>query len=225
MNMKRCSTCKQEVPFTPEYFHRSKAHPNGLYPICKKCVRAKKRKFDAENRELVNARERARQHAIRDELNVSRRERYAANPKPKRISDQRYYAKAKHKIQRRQLKWAHEKPEKKKAIGARYRARKHSLPHDFTGSDWQYALDYFNGCCAYCGNPPGLWNRLAVEHYIPVTDPGCPGTVPTNIVPACQSCNSSKHDALPDEWLERQFGKRQAAIIKAAIERYFKSLE
>jgi 5-methylcytosine-specific restriction endonuclease McrA len=222
--VKRCLSCQQEYPFTGEYFHRSKRHPGGLYPVCKTCKRAAKRTFDASHREQVNERERLRQDAIRDQLNADRRQRHADNPEAKREADQRYYHKNKDKIQRRQLKWGHQNPHKKRAIGHRYLARKRALPNDFTGDDWQHALDYWRGVCAYCGNPPGLWNRFTAEHYIPVTDAECPGTTKTNILPACQSCNSSKNDTLPDVWLPRKFGKHRAAAIQAAIDQYFGSL-
>src|SRR5690606_3096376 len=139
----------------------------------------------------------------------------------KRQLDREYYRKNKHKIQLRQLKWGYQNPEKKRALSQRYLAHKRALPALFTGDDWQRALDHFNGCCAYCSDPPGLWNRLTAEHYIPVTSPECPGTVPTNIVPACQSCNSSKNNTPPEAWLRRKFGRKRAAAIKADIERYF----
>ena len=31
------------------------------------------------------------------------------------------------------------------------KARKNSLPNALTHTHWQYALNYFNGCCAVCG--------------------------------------------------------------------------
>lgn len=251
--MKTCSACCKSFPATLEYFHSSKNRDDGLYPYCKVCARAKKREdyqrhkarrleyqhqyyqdnadyvrtrqraYDTANRELVNERERLRRQANADEINARRRERHKNNPEPKRQSDQRYYRKARHKIRARQLEWEHRNPDKKRATGQRYIARKNALPHTFTGDDWQRALAHFNGRCAYCGNPPGLWNGLAAEHYIPIKRGG--GTVPSNIIPACQSCNSSKHDAMPDTWLRRKFGKKRAADIQAAIESYLKSFE
>jgi len=55
-------------------------------------------------------------------------------------------------------------------------------------------LDYFDGECAYCGNPAESW-----DHIVPVSKGGT--TTPWNIVPACRSCNSRKRDRDPDDWL------------------------
>ena len=55
--------------------------------------------------------------------------------------------------------------------------------------------DTFEGFCAYCDNKATTW-----DHVLPVSRGGCSRL--TNIVPACQSCNSSKgvKDAL--DWIE-----------------------
>jgi len=115
-------------------------------------------------------------------------------------------------------------PEKVRENVRRRRSRKHSLPHTFTVETWEACLNYFHGCCAYCGAQRDFWSPLHQDHYIPLTTPDCPGTIPTNIVPACRTCNSSKKDANPLEWLTRKFGKRQAKVIAARIQAYFDSL-
>jgi 5-methylcytosine-specific restriction endonuclease McrA len=244
--MKRCSEKERCIhpeskegwlPSTEQYFHKSKNHKTGLAPRCKLCAIAASKAHYAANTEVTLKRRKERywkapekaRAAVRayneehaEEIKRRRRELHAANPTPKRESDRRYYKKARHKIREKQIRWEHENPHKKQAISHRYSARKRELPHDFTGEDWQRALNYFGGCCAYCGTPPGLWNRLTAEHFIPVTKGG--GTIPTNIIPACQSCNSSKHDSYIDDWLPRKFGKRRAARIMAVIQSYFESL-
>lgn len=73
-------------------------------------------------------------------------------------------------------------------------ARIENLPHDFTEEDWAEALELFDGVCAYCGDE---WK--CQEHFIPVTLGG--GYEIGNIVPACKSCNSSKRDKHPCDWL------------------------
>lgn len=56
-------------------------------------------------------------------------------------------------------------------------------------------LEEFNGKCAYCMNPATTW-----DHVIPVARGG--QTTPSNVVPACSSCNSSKKSRDVFEWLE-----------------------
>lgn len=114
-----------------------------------------------------------------------------------------------------------------KAIGQRYRARKRGLPDTLTTQEWQLAIDYFNGCCAACGRPAGLWHRLAMDHWIPLDVENCPGTIKTNCIPLCHGadgCNNSKHNKMPDVWLNRKFGKRKAKQIIDRVESYFRSL-
>jgi hypothetical protein len=123
-------------------------------------------------------------------------------------------------------KYRQQNPDKVKLRALRKRARMTAIPHDFTAADWKFALSYFEGQCAVCGRPQGLWHTLAADHWIPVSYQGDdnPGTVPTNIVPLCHGdggCNNKKGSTLPDEWLEREYGKRKARKIAARIAEYF----
>jgi 5-methylcytosine-specific restriction endonuclease McrA len=57
----------------------------------------------------------------------------------------------------------------------------------------------FAGNCAYgCGRP-----ATGHDHIWPVVRGG--RSVPSNVVPACQPCNSSKKDGDPTPWVERGF--------------------
>lgn len=96
----------------------------------------------------------------------------------------------------------------------RRRARQRQLPDTFTTDDWQFALDYFHNCCAVCGRQlKDLFksHTAAMDHWIPLTSPDCPGTISGNIVPLCQGvngCNNSKGSAEPEVWLLSRFGER-----------------
>lgn len=104
------------------------------------------------------------------------------------------------------------------------RARERALPVAFTNADWEHCLKHFNGCCAYCGSQAGLWNPITADHFIPLTDPTCPGTVASNMIPACKSCNSGKSDRDPAKWLAWKFGKAKARAALSRVEAYFASL-
>lgn len=56
-------------------------------------------------------------------------------------------------------------------------------------------MEEFEGRCAYCGSTAPTW-----DHVIPVVQGG--RTIPSNIVPACAACNSSKRDQDVFKWLE-----------------------
>jgi 5-methylcytosine-specific restriction endonuclease McrA len=59
--------------------------------------------------------------------------------------------------------------------------------------------ELFNNKCAYC-QKPNL--KLTIDHFIAISKggPDCLG----NLIPACQSCNSSKHDSDPMIWYKSQ---------------------
>lgn len=112
-----------------------------------------------------------------------------------------------------------------KMAGQRRRSRRAKFPADYTADDWQFALNYFNGCCAVCDRPIlGLFHTAHMDHWFALATPDCPGTVPGNIVPLCggkDGCNTSKNARDPEEWLIKKFGKRKAKAILARIHEFF----
>lgn len=114
-----------------------------------------------------------------------------------------------------------------KAHHQRYRARIRNLPYNFTAEDFQYARDYWRGLCPCCGKQVNdLWGEIKThaDHWIPISAPNCPGTVPWNMLPLCNKCNSSKRDKEPRAWVMEKFGKRQGAAILKRIDEYFAGL-
>lgn len=218
--MKRCSRGDQCVhpmgcwqPATEVHFAKNKRHRDGLMYQCKACTNAYSKRrylvkrteliayqkgYRATNPDKVKARLRAWHQKNRDRVleqrRLSARKRYAADP-------------AKH-------------------IGyvVRRRTRKLGLPNTLTTTDWKRALEYFNGCCAYCGSQQDFWHVIEADHFIPLNSPQCPGTTVNNVLPACKACNTSKSNSDPHEWLIRKFGKRRAKQILARIQAYFANL-
>lgn len=82
-------------------------------------------------------------------------------------------------------------------------------PSRWTSADWDKCKLAWKSRCAYCGRRA---KRLTRDHFIPLTDPKCPGTVPWNIVPACVSCNSSKRNRDPHDW----FSSHRTGIVKGS---------
>jgi 5-methylcytosine-specific restriction endonuclease McrA len=149
------------------------------------------------------------------------------NPERKHRYDRDWQRANPDKVRIINRKWRQANPDKIRIKQGRRRTRLIGLPNTFTNDDWARALEYFHGVCAYCQQPPNLFdvNRvLHVDHFIPLADPSCPGTIPTNMIPACQKCNLSKQHQSPIEWLTVTFGKRKAKNILKRIEDYFASL-
>lgn len=88
-----------------------------------------------------------------------------------------------------------------KVVQRHYRERA-ALGH-FTFAEWQLVVWVYGGQCAYCGVTP---NRLERDHVIPLSKGGSNWI--ENIVPACKSCNSAKHNKL--DWKPRGEVKHEA---------------
>lgn len=111
--------------------------------------------------------------------------------------------------------------DKARIHGQRRRARKRNLPDTFTVADWKIALEHFGHACAVCGQ--GLLVLSHQDHWFPISSPDCPGTVPHNMVPLCSTCNTSKQDKMPADWLIDKFGPRKGRAILRKIEAFLES--
>lgn len=110
---------------------------------------------------------------------------------------------------------------KGRATRLRRRARVKNLPANFSVQDLNTCLDYWYNCCSYCGCQQGFFNPITIDHFIPLADISCTGTVPLNLVLACRTCNSSKQDFVPEQWVTKRFGKKRGTAILRRIEEYF----
>lgn len=192
---KVCSKCDEWRPL--DEYSRSSKQTDGLSSVCLHCRRVYQRQFYQENRERL----REWQQQYKKE-----------NPERRREISKAYRDK---------------NPEYYRMKTRNRRARKRELLSDFTIEEWRRCLDYFHHCCAACGRPlvDLFGERTAhADHWIAITNPQCPGTTATNIVPLCgglDGCNGSKSDIDAQEWLIRKFGKRQARTILKRIATYF----
>lgn len=224
---KRCKQCGNEYPATTEYFWHGKSNRDGFVARCKTCLKEWHARHYADHRDEIT-----KQHALyavahRAEA-VNRAVKWQrANEYRAAANKVRSYTRNFDKIKVRAAKYNKANPQVAQACAERRRALKHGLPANFTTNDWKSCLAYFDDRCVYCGNPPGLFTgmRMSADHWIPITNPNCPGTVPTNIIPACRSCNAKKHNADPVKWLTRKFGKRRANQIIERVMTYFASLK
>ncbi len=65
-----------------------------------------------------------------------------------------------------------------------------------TKAQWLGICEVFEHRCAYCQKSC----KLTMDHFNPIARGGRHD--PSNILPACGPCNSSKNDADPFEWME-----------------------
>lgn len=140
------------------------------------------------------------------------------------MNEQRRYwrenpeASSEHKRQWSQAKWWLEyqtKPELRLYTRQKSKRRKAlergGVGIHVKGSQVAKRFAEFGNCCAYCC----ATGDLEIEHVIPISKGG--GHVLSNVVPACQSCNSSKRAKDAETWYRSQLffcKKRWAKILK-----------
>jgi hypothetical protein len=248
--LKRCTKCGELKP--REAFFANKKASDGKRAHCKACDAARQLKWRADNpnyfrewgeknRERVRAKKRVWDDANRDKTReYSRRDK--AKNREKRLEETQIWRSNNREHTRaysRQYRIDH--ADEVRAYNAEYRrtrraqryineqrrlAYERAVPFEWTKKQWMDTLAYFGGCCAACGRPRGLWHTIAADHWIPVSSPNCPGTVPHNMIPLCHGvggCNNIKNDKPAGMWLAEQFGKRKGKAIQRRIEAFLES--
>ena len=215
METKVCSKCKQELD--KKFFGKIKKSTDGLNCYCKKCVNAvakawretnpekvkiTRKAWNDRNHEKIKAMDKARYNANPGKVHARNKARYEANPENKKACAKAWYdansekVKARNKVLRDtksdKLKavnkaWRDANPELVKMYNQTRRAKKASLIATLTLTQWDNILIAFNNACAYCDEGD---RSLHQEHFIALSKGG--GYDVTNILPSCQSCNSSK---------------------------------
>lgn len=196
MGTRVCCKCRAERPTSD--FGPRKGRPGGLRYQCRPCDSAYMRAYYARNADecrrkrreyhMAHREEEAARDALRWKLNPAKerararsyRERNAARVKPKAIARTRSWV-ASHRAER-------------KAIAAKYAARKRgaTVSNAVTAASWAERLTEYEFCCAYCLRHQSACGKLEQEHLTPLSRGGDHDI--SNILPACRSCNASKND-------------------------------
>lgn len=147
---------------------------NAWYHANKVKAKAGQAKYRSRNRE----RERLRVQAWR-----------CANPGRAEAACRDWYARNRDAVRDYRRSYRNQNREAIRLLNAGRRARKRSAPiNDFTARQWHELKTLYRGRCAYCGQR----RRLTIDHVQPLAKGGA--HTMSNIVPACQSCNSRKCD-------------------------------
>jgi bacterioferritin-associated ferredoxin len=225
------------LPATPEYFGKDRKQTDGFHRNCRKCVNEYSKLLYKKNMQDETFRKKRVDH-IRDYFNNNpdkkkQHHRRKAERRRERLSMSPEY-KQRQRSQRSEYSQRYRKTLtgriKNKLAMQRRKARCLCLPDTLTEKNWDHALEYFHGCCAVCGrqlNDLFGEHTAAMDHWIPLSSPDCPGTVTTNIIPLCHGidgCNQSKGAREPLAWLKWKFGKRKAKQILKRIQAYFDSI-
>jgi 5-methylcytosine-specific restriction endonuclease McrA len=77
------------------------------------------------------------------------------------------------------------------------RQRLTGAPFAWGPEAWAACLERWGRACVYCDAP----DDLTQDHFVPVSAPDYPGTIPANMVPACGRCNRAKGKRSPFVWV------------------------
>jgi 5-methylcytosine-specific restriction endonuclease McrA len=204
--MKICSKCgieKSEGEFTKR--------GNRLHSHCKEC----RKKYREQNKDKIKQYQKKYQEANKEKLAEKAKKYREANKEKKKKYLAEYQEANKEKLAEKAKKYREANKEKiaeknrkynqtergktvRRLLEHKRRTLKTSLSFKLSKADIEHMFDYFDNSCANCGSN----NNLALDHFIALTDPSCPGTVAWNIIPLCRSCNSKKYNKKPEFFFE-----------------------
>jgi len=182
---KKCCVCKLELPLSD--FYKCKSHKDGLGSDCKKCNRARQRKWYNENRKKANA---YRKKHYRD--NIEKYKEYSKN----------WSIKHKDKCGEAHKRWKANHPERVKAVRTRYENRRRAWERNTesraTTEQINQLIKDSDNICFWCDReiPNG---KMHLDHIYPLSRGGKDEI--NNLVVSCEYCNKRKANKPPEEWL------------------------
>lgn len=227
-DVKRCPGCEDTLPSSS--FYRNTTQRDRLSSYCKGCCVArsaawrkanpqKHREYQATwyraNPEKARAREKVRVRPRRQGAATTRQPRPVTPPHilaAKRKVRATEYRKAHPDKHRAAIAmWTKKNPVARAAMVARRRAAQRAAPgRGVSAAEWATCLVESLGTCAYCNER----KPLTMDHIEPLAKGGAHDI--DNIVAACLSCNSSKHDRPLLLWLATKSALNAALRQKAA---------
>jgi 5-methylcytosine-specific restriction endonuclease McrA len=217
---KKCSICKMNKSIT--YFWKSSSTADGFRGKCIPCEMQYRHERRHLDRETSNRAQRKRREAEKQAVLEAQRKWAEANPEKVRRLAQIQIQEALEKKRKQSQKWAAENPDKVRQTQRNYRARHPELYREATkkyylaNPEVKRALErkrkarkhnnpifaistkelkrLYAGPCSYCG----ISGTMTLDHVVPISKGGVHGV--SNLVPACNPCNSSKGQKILIEW-------------------------
>jgi len=224
MEVKNCSVCKKALLI--DLFGKDKRASDGLKSCCRVCENIKHKKYAEKNiekekaRHLKYSREHAEERSIykkqyckihAEEIKESNKKYNTEHEAEQREQRRKNYIKNPEKIINRTKRYREKNLDKYCVYSQNRRALKLLLPHTLTTQQWDNIKQAFDNKCAYCGKQL----PLTQEHFIPLSKGG--EYTNNNVIPSCQSCNSSKGNKLFEKWYseyEKYSKQRENKILK-----------
>ena len=228
----RCRDCKRFLYPTAGWFHKDKNRPDGFQLYCKPCKRARDRASYERHLEARLASARAWKSTHRQQLDGWRRVYNGEYRRGMRRRPIRPGVSAERTIEvklcsscggsfdptafgkgKRECRacWNARQPKYRNPIkrAVHHQNRRARMVGKVSADEWRAVLERFEFRCAYCGAA----GKLTMDHVQPLAKGG--RHEPSNLVPACPTCNSRKHTRL---WRPATQFSTSADSDSAAIE-------
>jgi hypothetical protein len=191
---KICMRCKSELSLNN--FYKDNSKEDGLNIYCKECIREKSAKRYEANIEKERERSRNKTRKYYKE----NRGKILAKAKVKSYENHKKYYES-HKSERLEKNKAYRlsNAEQYRNYCRARRSKKQNSVINFSNSDWEECLKYFDYKDAYTGLP---METVSQDHVIPLSKGG--GYTKQNIVPCEGDINSSKGNRDMEIWFRKQ---------------------
>ena len=225
MGTKICSKCGKELEKN-KYFNKRKASKDGFTKRCKECIAKSKKQYYTNNKEKVSIK--VHEYRIQNKEKVStsnkkyvqnnkqlvieyKKQYYQNNKKILAENNKQNYQNNKESYLERQKQYRLKNLDVFRINAQKRKARAKQLISTLTIEQWENIKRCFDKKCAYCGEE----KPLEQEHFLALSKGGEYTT--NNIIPACKSCNCSKHDSDFFRWYSgyKYYSKqREQKILK-----------
>jgi 5-methylcytosine-specific restriction endonuclease McrA len=158
----------------------------------KQKIRESETKWAEANPEKVRELEKARLEGIVERRRAQGRKWRDDNPDKVREAQRKYRQSHPEIYREATKKYYLANPEVKRALERKRKARKHDNAIFYISTKELKSL--YAGPCSYCGAS----GEMTLDHVVPISKGGVHGV--SNLVPACNSCNSSKGQKVLIEW-------------------------
>lgn len=232
MATKCCSRCKTIKDIT--CFHSDKSRPGGRSYWCIECKRVNCKAWVKANPEKAKAYQKKYIESHKEEIKAKQSIYIRMNRAKRTDSHRKWIERNRERAAQYQAKYLAENRQRRSDNFKRWRsanlqydclrqakrrAKKRGLPNSFSKQNLEVAMNYWGSSCAVCNQAFDLVHKCHLDHWIPLSDPSCPGTIPENMVPLCDYCNLSKNAKAPSDWLK---GKPNGKRVLARIMQYLR---
>jgi len=169
----------------------------------KKQILEYQKQYYEDNKEKVLMKSKLWYENNKDSVAIQSKQYYESNKERIAKQSKQYYKENREERLEYSKQYSKENRVRYRQHWQKYMMKKNELTCTLTIKQWGKIKKYFNNSCAYCGMTEEehymiYGEQLHQDHFIPLSKGG--GYKVSNIIPACRSCNSSKHNNFFNDW-------------------------